>query len=118
MNDCKSYSQERIIRKPFNFYLKVYTINTCILIVVLFLVFFYILINNKLLNLILGQQCILTYKHFTAIQQLAVKLQDTLELTEEQLDVALSKVSQILTNYQNSLTLFISKIEITNLKLR
>ena len=40
----------------------------------------------------LGQQCISTYKQFTAIQQLAVKLQDTLELTEEQLDVALSKV--------------------------
>ena len=44
----------------------------------------------------LGQQCISTYKHFTAIQQLAVKLQDTLELTEEQLDVALSKVSNII----------------------
>ena len=38
-----------------------------------------------------GQQCISTYKQFTSIRQLAVKLQDTLELTEEQLDVALSK---------------------------
>ena len=33
-----------------------------------------------------------TFKHFTAIEQLSVKLQDTLELAEEQLDVALSKV--------------------------
>ena len=33
-----------------------------------------------------------TYSHFKAIQQLSVNLQDTLELAEEQLDVALSKV--------------------------
>lgn len=39
-----------------------------------------------------GQNVVATYKHFTAIQQLSVKLQDTLDLTEEQLDVALSKV--------------------------
>jgi hypothetical protein len=39
------------------------------------------------------QQAVKTYNHFTAIKQLATKLQDTLELTEEQLDVALAKVS-------------------------
>ena len=33
-----------------------------------------------------------TYSHFKAIAQLSIKLQDTLELAEEQLDVALSKV--------------------------
>ena len=33
-----------------------------------------------------------TYSHFRAIQQLSHNLQDTLELAEEQLDVALSKV--------------------------
>ena len=33
-----------------------------------------------------------TYSHFKAIQKLSSNLQDTLELTEEQLDVALSKV--------------------------
>ena len=38
------------------------------------------------------QQAVKIYHHFTAIRQLAVKLQDTMELTEEQLDVALAKV--------------------------
>ena len=77
------------------------TTNTCILIFLLFNPLPSSLVNNKLLDLILGQQCISTYKHFTAIQQLAVKLQDTLELTEEQLDVALSKVrNNISLNYQ------------------
>ena len=38
------------------------------------------------------QQAVKIYNHFTAIKQLAVKMQDTLELTEEQLDVALAKV--------------------------
>jgi len=39
------------------------------------------------------QQAVKTYNHFVAIKQLALKLQDTLELTEEQLDVALAKAS-------------------------
>ena len=39
-----------------------------------------------------GRKAVQTYKHFAAIRQLSVKLQDTLELAEEQLDVALSKV--------------------------
>ncbi|XP_059085290.1 syndetin-like isoform X2 [Tigriopus californicus] len=38
------------------------------------------------------QQVVSTYSHFQAVKQLAVKLQDTLDLTEEHLDVALSKV--------------------------
>ncbi len=42
--------------------------------------------------LIEAQDAAKTYKHFKAIEQLSVKLQDTLELAEEQLDVALSKV--------------------------
>ena len=42
--------------------------------------------------LIEGQKAVETFKHFTAIQQLSVKLQDTLEIAEESLDVALSKV--------------------------
>ena len=33
-----------------------------------------------------------TYKHFKAIQQLSLNLQDTLELAEEQLDVNLAKI--------------------------
>jgi hypothetical protein len=33
-----------------------------------------------------------TYRHFTAVSQLSSKLQDTLDMTEEKLDVALSKV--------------------------
>ena len=33
-----------------------------------------------------------TYSHFTAVKQLASKLQDTLEMMEERLDVALAKV--------------------------
>ena len=39
------------------------------------------------------QQAVKTYNHFVAIKQLALKLQDTLELTEEQLDVALAKAN-------------------------
>jgi hypothetical protein len=39
-----------------------------------------------------AQDAAKTYSHFTAIQQFSLKLQDTLELAEEQLDVALSKV--------------------------
>jgi len=42
--------------------------------------------------LIEGQKAVETFKRFTAIQQLSVKLQDTLEMAEESLDVALSKV--------------------------
>ena len=42
--------------------------------------------------LIEGQKAVETYKHFTAIRALSVKLQDTLEMAEESLDVALSKV--------------------------
>lgn len=38
------------------------------------------------------QQVVSTYSHFKAVKQLAAKLQDTLDLTEEHLDVALSKV--------------------------
>ena len=38
------------------------------------------------------QKVVSTYKHFVAVKQLSSKLQDTLDLAEEQLDVALSKV--------------------------
>eukprot|EP00095_Tigriopus_kingsejongensis_P008145 snap_masked-scaffold196_size269943-processed-gene-1.9 protein:Tk08145 transcript:snap_masked-scaffold196_size269943-processed-gene-1.9-mRNA-1 annotation:"coiled-coil domain-containing protein 132" len=38
------------------------------------------------------QKVVTTYSHFKAVKQLATKLQDTLDMTEEQLDVALSKV--------------------------
>ena len=39
-----------------------------------------------------AQEAAKEHSHFKAIQQLSIKLQDTLELTEEQLDVALAKV--------------------------
>ena len=39
-----------------------------------------------------AQEAAKEHSHFKAIQQLSIKLQDTLELAEEQLDVALSKV--------------------------
>ena len=39
-----------------------------------------------------AQNAAKTYSHFKAIAQLSIKLQDTLELAEEQLDVALSKI--------------------------
>ena len=32
------------------------------------------------------------FRHFSAVKQLSTKLQDTLEMAEEQLDVALAKV--------------------------
>ena len=38
------------------------------------------------------QTVVATYSHFTAVKQLASKLQDTLEMMEERLDVALAKV--------------------------
>ncbi len=38
------------------------------------------------------QQVVATYRHFTAVKELASKLQDTLEMMEERLDVALAKV--------------------------
>ncbi|XP_054713927.1 syndetin-like [Uloborus diversus] len=38
------------------------------------------------------QKAASTFKHFSCISELSSKLQDTLEMTEEQLDVALSKV--------------------------
>ena len=39
-----------------------------------------------------AQEAAKEHSHFKAIQQLSIKLQDTLELAEEQLDVALAKV--------------------------
>ena len=39
-----------------------------------------------------AQNAAKTYSHFKAIAQLSINLKDTLELAEEQLDVALSKI--------------------------
>lgn len=44
------------------------------------------------------QQAALTYRHFKCVVVLAGKLQDTLVMTEEQLDVALASVS----NFRNT----------------
>lgn len=38
------------------------------------------------------QTVVATYRHFNAVKQLSSKLQDTLEMMEERLDVALAKV--------------------------
>ena len=42
--------------------------------------------------LIEGQQAAETYKHFNCVAQLSSRLQDTLEIAEEQLDAGLAKI--------------------------